>query len=360
VNSIVSKDMQSLIQNFKYTENLKNKTILVTGATGLIAKYFTYFLLELNKYYNTNIKVIALVRNLEKAKKSFSSYQNNNNLYFLHQDVCEPITISEDIDFILHAAGSASATSIKSNPTGIIKANTLGTINVLELAKEKKVKKVLFTSTREIYGKVDEIEKITETDMGVVNPLDSRACYPESKRMAEAILQSYYTQYQVPFNSLRIAHTYGPTMEINNDGRVMADFVGAIVNNQDIVLNSDGTAIRSFCYITDTINGIMDILVRGDNAKAYNLANETEPYKIKDIAKMLTTLFPEKNLKVKFSNPSDEVKKGYLNYKITKLDTSALESLGWKPNVKLSEGLKRTVISIEEELGIDNKKRLKR
>ena len=360
MNSIVNQDMQSLMQNFKYTENLKNKTILITGATGLIAKYFTYFLLEVNKYYNANIKVIALVRNLEKAKKAFFDYQENANLYFLHQDVCEPINFPENIDYILHAAGSASATSIKSNPTGIIKANTLGTINVLELAKQKKVKKVLFTSTREIYGKVDNLEKISETDMGIVNPLDSRACYPESKRMAEAILQSYYTQYNIPFNSIRIAHTYGPTMEITNDGRVMADFVGAIVNSKDIVLNSDGTAIRSFCYITDTINGIMNILAKGENGKAYNLANETEPYMIKDVAKMLTNLFPEKNLKVKFSNPNDEIKKGYLNYKITKLDTTSLESLGWKPNVKLSDGLKRTVISIEEELGIDKEKRLTR
>lgn len=349
MNKVIKNDMNEIIEKCPFVDNLKNKTVLITGATGLIAKNFAYFLLELNKNSNTNIKVVALVRNLQKAKDNFKDYINDKNLIFLNQDICDSINYNANVDYILHAAGSASAEAIKSNPVGIIKANTLGSINVLEFAKEKAVKKVLFTSTREIYGKIENIHNIKESDMGVIDPLSPRSSYPESKRLAEALFESYYTQFGVIFNILRIAHTYGPAMEIKNDGRVMADFIGAVVNKKDIILNSDGTAIRSFCYVTDTIDGILHVMFKGENCLAYNLANETEPYMIKDVAQMLVDLFPEKKLQVRFANPDDKIKKGYLDYKIVSLDTSSVESLGWRPKIKLTDGMRRTVEYFSEE-----------
>ncbi len=341
MNKILEKNMELLCAKFKYKDELRDKTVLITGATGLLAKNFTMFLLSLNRKYNLNINVLALVRNVEKAKRQFADFENDK-IEFLVQDICEPINYEGNIDYIFHAAGSCSAEAIKRDPVGIIKANTIGTLNVLDLAKNKDAK-VVFPSTREIYGQVTGLENISENDMGVLDPLNSRNCYPESKRVAEAMLKSYSEQYGVRFNVLRIAHTYGPGMEIRNDGRVMADFIGSVVDNKNIVLNSDGTAIRAFCYITDAVEGIMDVMIKGENAQAYNLANETEPYMIRDVAQMLVDLYPEKGLKVEFSNPSDEVKKGYVGYKITKLDTSKLEGLGWEPQVKLIKGLKNTV-----------------
>ena len=336
MNKIIKEDMDNLVNSCPYEEEFKDKTILITGATGLIARNLTYFFLELNKQKHTNTKVVALVRNMDKARDAFSDYLEDSSLEFMNQDVCEKLEYAGNVDYIFHAAGSASATAIKKNPVGIIKANTIGTMNVLELATEKG-SKVIFPSTREIYGKVDGVEKITESDMGIIDPLNGRNCYPESKRLAEALFRSYYEQYGVPFNVLRIAHTYGPTMEINNDGRVMSDFIGDVVNDRDIVLNSDGTAIRAFCYVADTVTGIVEVMVNGENTEAYNLANETEPYMIRDVAQKLVDLYPEKGLKVVFSNPSDEVKKGYVSYKIVKLDTSKLESLGWSPKVELED-----------------------
>ncbi len=347
MNKIIKEDMDFLCERFTYQEELRNKTIMVTGATGLIAKNFTYFLLSLNEKYNLNIKVVALVRNMEKAKEAFQDFESEN-LEYLNQDICEPIKYDGHVDYIFHAAGSCSAEAIRQNPVGIIKANTIGTINILDFARDNNVTKVVFPSTREIYGKVEGIENISENDMGVLDPLNSRNCYPESKRLAEALFKSYSEQYGVNFNILRIAHTYGPGMQIRNDGRVMADFIGSVVDNKDILLNSDGTAIRAFCYVTDAVEAIMHVMVKGEYGEAYNLANETEPYMIRDVAQMLVDLYPEKELKVSFANASDETKKGYLGYKIVKLDTSKLESLGWEPQITLKKGMKHTVDSFEK------------
>lgn len=345
MNKIIKEDIDRIINRFPYEDYLANKTILITGASGLIAKYLTYFFLVLNAKKNTNIKILALVRNIEKAKQNF---KNDENLIYINQDVCDELNYDGNVDYIFHAASSASATAIKTNPVGIIKANTIGTINILEFAKKHNTKKVIFPSTREVYGKVENIDQINESDMGTIDPMDSRNCYPESKRISEALFKSYYNQYGINFNILRIAHTYGPTMEILNDGRVMSDFIGAVVNNQNIVLNSDGTAIRSFCYVADTIEGILKVLIKGKSGEVYNLSNETEPYMIREVAEMLIKLFPEKELKLLFSNPTDEIKKGYVNYKIVRLNTKKIEDLGWTPSITLEEGLKRTVESFNK------------
>lgn len=349
LNSVVQKDIDSMIASCRYIEQLQDVSVLITGATGLIARYLTTFLLELNRQRNTKIRVFALVRNLEKAEMCFAPYLEEKNLVFVHQDVCESINFPDKVEYIFHAAGDASASSIRNNPIGIMDANTTGTKNVLEFARKKEIKKILFPSTREIYGKVEGVESISETDMGTMNPIESRNCYPESKRMAEAMLEGYRTQYGINYNILRIAHTYGPTMSIENDGRVMADFIGAVVNKQDIVLNSDGTALRSFCYVTDTIEGIMDVWFKGEKGGAYNLANEREPMAIKDVAAKLAESYSDRGVSVAFANPDDEVKKGYVGYKITGLNTSKIEKLGWLPKVKLEEGLQRTVEYFLEE-----------
>lgn len=355
MNKVIKNDMEELFKDFPHEDVFDKKTILITGATGLIAKNLAYYFLELNKSKGTNVKVLALVRNLEKAKKAFSDYLDDEHLEFLNQDVCEPINYGGNVDYIFHAAGSASAFAIKSNPTGIIKANTVGTINVLEFAREKKVTKVVFPSTREIYGEVEGKDLITELDMGKVDPMNARNCYPESKRLAEALFRAYETQYGVKFNVLRIAHTYGPTMELYNDGRVMADFMAAAVDHKDIVLNSDGTARRSFCYISDNIFGILNVMAFGKDGEAYNLSNEREPYMIRDVAQMICNLCPDRDMHVVFSNPDDEVKKGYLQYKIVQLDNSKAEALGWIPRIKLEEGIKRTIDYFDEEQKLTKK-----
>lgn len=348
MNSIVLKDIHALIADSDYEKVLAGKTVMVAGATGHIAKYFTYYLLELNRVKNAGVRVIMLARSMAKVEAAYGEYLNDEGVDVLLQDICDELTYEGHVDYIFHAAGAASAAAIRANPLGIIKANTQGTMNVAEFAG-KKGACVVFPSTREIYGKVDGRERITESDMGTMDPLDSRSCYPESKRMAEAILESARRQYGLDYRILRIAHTYGPAMSIQADGRVMADFVGAVVGGQDIVLNSDGSAIRGFCYVSDTIRGILDAMTKSEPCKAYNLANETDPQMIRDVAKLLVSVSGDDSLSVKYKEADEETKKGYLSYKITRLDTSALEGLGWYPHVTLEDGLRRTLSYFREE-----------
>ena len=319
---------------------LDGKTVLVTGATGMLASYVTWLLLYLHEHAGINVTVVALCRNRQRAEQYFGSYVGKPYFHLLIQDVCEPIAYEGKVDYVFHLAGNASPYFINSDPVGIMKCNLLGTMNVLEYARDCQTKKVIFASTREVYGKNEEAELLDEQAYGALDPLDDRSCYPESKRAAETLLKSYYLQYGVNFNAIRIAHSYGPTMQLENDGRVMADLMGDVVAGRDIVLKSSGEAIRAFLYITDAVVGMFTVLFHGETAKAYNLANETEPISIKDLAHMLAASRADKKIHVVVSEGGQ---KGYCAYRRTALNTTAVEQLGWKPLISLKEGINRVL-----------------
>lgn len=348
-NLIVKEDLKNIIESVNDIEKLANSSILITGANGMLAKYLVYTCMFLNETKNYNIKVIGLVRNKQKALKVFNDFVDNSNFELLVQDVCDPIEYDKPIDYIIHAAGGASPNNIINNPFDIIKSNTLGTFNVLKLASEKDCKNVLYLSTREIYGTIpNDTEYIDENMMGIMDPLDYRNCYPESKRLGENLFKVYQTKYNNPMNIVRIAHAYGPGMEIDNDGRVMADMIASAVYHRDIVFNSDGTAVRAFCYITDAITGIFTVLINGQNGQAYNIANELEPVPIKEVANLIKKSFPERVKNIVYNVDNSYKKHGYSNIKATKLNTKKLEELGWYPKVPLVEGIKRTILSFDK------------
>lgn len=259
----------------------------------------------------------------------------------LTQDVCDAITYDGAVDYIFHLAGNASPHFINTDPVGIMKGNLLGTMNVLDWARVSGVAKVIFASTREVYGKNEEAELLDEQAYGTLDPQDDRSCYPESKRAAETLLRSYFLQYGIPYNIVRIAHSYGPTMRLENDGRVMADLMGDVVAGRDIVLKSSGEAVRAFLYVTDAVVGMFTVLFHGETAKAYNLANETEPVSIKDLAQLLAALREDRKIQVVVSEGGQ---KGYCAYRRTALDTTAIAQLGWRPQVSLGEGIRRVFL----------------
>lgn len=337
-NAQVQADLAELVQQNIPWQLLQNKTVLVTGATGMLTSYVGFLLLYLNETKHLNIRPIFLVRSKEKQREVYGSAINEQDC--LVQDVCEPISVQGSVDYIFHAAGAASPYYILNDPVGIINANVRGTQNVLELARFANTMNIVFASTREIYGKVEGKCLINENDMGTLNPLNPRGCYPESKRLAESMFMAYYQQYGINFNSLRIAHSFGPGMQIVGDGRVMSDFMNDAVNGCDIVMKSTGDVERSFCYITDAVSGIFRVLLQGEETQAYNLSNESEPIRLVDLAKLLQrTSGNGKGVKIEI--PENQC--GYTNYARTALCTKKIEQLGWGPHVSLEDGLKRTM-----------------
>ena len=339
-SKLVEHDLENIKKENLNFDYFKNKNILVTGANGMLARYFIYFLMYLNDKDNMNIKIYALSKSKEKLERNFLE-QKRNDIIPIIQDVCDEIKIDDKVDLIVHLASSANPKTIASDPISIIKSNVFGTLNVLELAKEKQAL-VIFSSTREIYGKMDEsIKFIKEDDMGSLECFDTRACYPESKRMAETILVNYHAMYHVNFKNLRIAHVYGPGMNINRDGRIMSDLIENAVKKQDIVLKSKGEAKRAFCYLTDAISAILYVIIKGNENETYNIANETEEIKISDLANLITQIYKEDGIKVKYV--IKENNNLYTKFKRVGLDTSKLESLGWKPKISLKDGIMKTV-----------------
>lgn len=337
-NYVIQNDLKNILEQDIKFEKLYNKTILITGASGMIASYYMYTLMYLNDMKNANIKIYALVMNEEKLEKQ-TEFSKRNDIIPIIQDVCEEINIPEKIDYIIHMASSANPKTILSDPSGIIKANVIGTLNVLELARKNDAE-ILFTSTREIYGKMDEkTEKIKETDMGILDHAELRSCYPESKRLAENLIISYAYQYGIKYKIVRIAHSYGPGMIIDNDGRIMSDLISNLVHKENIVLKSTGEAKRAFCYISDTISALLMITVSDNPNEIYNISNETEEISIKDLAFMMKDMY--ENIDVVFN--IEENKNAYVKFGRIPLDTTKLENLGWRPKVSLKTGITNTV-----------------
>ena len=344
MNKIIIEDLERILNQPVPWRLLKNKTVLVTGASGFISTYFIEMLFYLNNKKGYDIKVIALVRDKKFAVARFSQHLSDPNFKLLVQDVCKQINIKNNIDYIIHAASQASPKIYGKDPVGTLSANILGTINTLELAKKNKTIGYLFLSSGEIYGEVDnKMIPTKETDYGYLDPINLRSCYAESKRMGENMCVSWSHQYFVPAKIARLFHTYGPGMKLK-DGRVFADFVSNIVHNENIVLNSDGSAKRTFCYLSDTVTACFLILLKGKNGEVYNLGQEKET-SIIDLANLLIGMFPEKKLKViRKENISAE---GYIKSTISRAcpDVSKLRKLGWKPIVDIKTGFKRTIIS---------------
>ncbi len=342
-NKIIQEDIQYIVNQNLDWERFENKTVLISGASGFLAYYMIETFLYLNKIKNLNIKIIGMVRNLEKIKKKFEDIYYNG-ITFIVQDICDKIEIEEPIDYIIHMASQASPKVFKDDPVGAILPNIIGTHNLLELSKEKKVKQFIFFSTSGVYGILDNNQYPANENSfnGYLNPTDLSSCYLESKRAGENLCIAYMNQYDIPIKIIRPSITYGPGIKLD-DGRVFADFVNSILNKKDIVLTSDGKACRNFCYIADFIVGFFIILIKGKVGEAYNLASENEII-IKDLADLLIKkVFKELDLKIIFD------KNNYIRteFSRTQMNINKVKKLGWNTNFNIEEGFKRMVQSYE-------------
>lgn len=342
---IVTEDLRRIgSQELPWSE-LSGATVLVTGASGLVPAYLVEALLYLNEteHLSKPLQVIGLVRNEQKAAARFAAYQGRSDLEFLVQDVSEPLQFCGAVDYVVHAASQARPRYFEADPVGTFKPNVIGTYQLLEHARIAGTRRLLFVSSGEVYGKFGTSPSvaITEDHYGALDPLALRSCYGESKRAGEAMCAAWSHQHGVHTSVARLGHTYGPGMDLE-DGRVFADFVANVVRGENIVLKSDGSTSRPFCYLADATIGMLTLLLRGQSGAAYNLVNDEAEIRIADLAEMICRLFPEKNLRViKPAQESTSLQQVWNRGQA--VNTSKIRALGWRPSTSVEEGFRRTI-----------------
>lgn len=319
-------------------KELQNKTILITGATGLIGRNLICYIHE----NEPSCKIVALVRSIEKARSIFS----DNWLQCIEGDVCDPIVYEDEIDFIVHGASITSSKKFIEEPVDVILTNINGTRNLLDLAKEKAVKSFVYLSTMEVYGTPTTDEKISEDYDCNLDTMNKRSSYPESKRLCESMCTAYYSQYGVPAKVIRLTQTIGPGIDYY-DGRVFAEFARCAVEKRDIVLHTKGETKRMYISTEDASRAIITVLIKGENGEAYNAANEDTYCSIYEMARMVAVDICCYDIKV-LTKEENTNKFGYATELKMNLDTTKLQSLGWKSDKTLLDMYQGLIKSLRD------------
>lgn len=307
--------------------------IVVTGGAGFIGTHLVERFLEINH------NVIVIDNLLTGSKGNLNNFDKSKNFSFINLDVQNHIEIDGEVDYVLHLASAASPKAYTENPINTLKAGSIGTINTLGLAKAKNAK-YLLTSTSEVYGD-PEVSPQPESYWGRVNPNGVRSMYDEAKRFAEAAVSSYNRIYNIDSRIVRLFNTYGPKMKIN-DGRVVTNFISQALIGEDITIYGKGNQTRSFCYVSDTVDGIIKAM-NSESNEVFNIGNPNE-ITIIQLAEFIIELTESKS-SIRYEElPKDDPMQ-------RKPDIGkALSILDWKPTIGLEEGLKETINWIKTNL----------
>lgn len=323
---------------------LEGKSILVTGATGLIGSQIVFALDQYNQLNDGKIKIYALVRNAEKAEKIFENH--GEYVKVVVGDIRSAIAIEDEIDYIIHGASMTSSKEFVDYPVETILTGMTGTDNVLRFAREKNVKSMVYLSSLEVYGVTDPDKKsVKEAEYGYIDQLVPRSSYSEGKRMAECLCISYGHEYGVPVKIARLSQTFGPGVSYS-DNRVFAQFARCAIEGENIVLKTKGETFRNYCYIRDAITGILCVLLKGKLNEAYNIANKETGISICDMAHLVADDIAQKQINVVFDIAEDLSKFGYGPTIKIALDTDKIEKLGWKAEVGIKDAFERMINSM--------------
>ena len=326
-------DKIEIVKNTKKFANFfSNKCILITGANGFIGKYFIDVFTEYNKFLKKPIKLTAIDITFKK-----NVYYKNKNLSVLKKDVSKKLKINKKIDIIIHAAGIASPFYYRQKPLETLDVTINGTRNLLNIAKQNKAKFIFFSSS-EIYGDPDKnFVPTKETYRGNVSSMGPRACYDESKRLGETLCYIYNNYFNLHTNIIRPFNVYGPGMG-QKDYRIFPNFISNIINNKSLKIYGNGNQTRTYCYITDAMEGFLRVVSLGKSGEAYNIGNDKPEVSVKDIYKLLQNI-TEKKIACEIVNhpksyPDDEPQRRCPDI------SKARKHINYKPKIKLKNGLK--------------------
>lgn len=339
INKFNEEICKTLAKSKKF-ENLYNSSILIVGASGMIGSCLVDMIMQLNKLYDANIKVYAMARNGDYLKKRFSYYSSNDNFKIFEHNICDSINMNLNVDYIIHGGSNADPFMISNNPVDTITSNFIGMNNILKYCISNNVKRLLYISSGEMYGLLDEKNiNFSEDYSGYIDYSSSRSSYPSGKRATEVLCQSYISQYNMDIVIARPCHIYGPTMRVY-DSRVICQFIRSGARKEDIILKSDGLLERSHCYVIDSATALLYILAFGKNGEAYNISDKESQCTIRQLAEKIAQI---SSVDIKFENPTQKEKSSYSKVNKAVLNSDKLENMEWNAVTNLEDGIKATI-----------------
>lgn len=341
----------------RLAEMLNRKTILVSGATGLIGSRIVFLLMELNEYENAGISIIALYRTEKKKNTIFRSLLQRDEILFVRCDLKDGHFDLPAADYIVHCAGYSGGTKMHlKDPVEIFDTGIMGTKHLLEYAVNCSCKGFLYVSTYEVYGNASRKEYITEDQACQLDTFTLRDCYAEVKRLCESMLCAYSAKYGMPVFAVRLTSTFGAGVRYD-DPRFFAEFARCIIENREIILRSNGETVRSYLDVEDAATGILYILTRGVNCNAYNLTNMKNEISIKDLALKMIEV-SNSPIRLRIEKEDNRAALGFREEGRTVMDASKIQSLGWKPVYTLEETISALLASMREARSLkgDNEK----
>tara|TARA_B100000963_G_scaffold361895_1_gene400627 strand:+ start:2393 stop:3430 length:1038 start_codon:yes stop_codon:yes gene_type:complete len=333
VNKFLIRDIDKIIKNTNnFSKYFNGKRVLITGGNGFLGSYFVETFKSFNNFLKDPIKLFVIdTSNISKTTK-------DSNFIFIKKDVSKKFSFNKKIDIVIHAAGIASPFYYRKKPIETLEVAINGTRNCLDIARKNKAKFIFFSSS-EIYGDPDNLNIPTkETYRGNVSSLGPRACYDESKRVGETLCYIYKNYYNLHTNIIRPFNVYGPGMN-QKDYRIFPNFISNIINGKKINIYGSGNQTRTYCYITDALEGFLRVLYFGQPGEVYNIGNNKPEVSVKNIYNIFQKIY-EKKIKANFiqhpkSYPNDEPQRRCPDLR------KAKKHLSYHPKVNLEDGLKK-------------------
>ncbi len=324
-------------------ESLKNKSIVIAGATGLIGKCLVDLLMHKNETEGLNCHIFALSRSEGTARRRFGEkYFHSPFFTFQEYDVRDSLELSaiKHVDYVIHLASNTHPVAYAAEPIDTIVTNIYGTKNLLDFCEKYKARRFVFLSSVEIYGENrGDTEFFNEEYVGYLDSNTMRAGYPESKRCGEALCQAYLAEKGLDIVIVRLPRVYGPTM-LEADSKAVAQFIRKAAGREDIVLKSKGDQHYSFLHVMDAVTGILTVMLNGKRGEAYNVADVENDGTLKQIAELAAGIA---GTKVVYELPEETERKGYSTATKARLSGEKMRALGWRPKYTLRTGIQDTL-----------------